>query len=89
MNQLATIQAVNTRGPLRILQIIFTVLALLSFALGSVLLSLVWFSVGTTTTGKDVGAAMEGRTFAFILLWPATMLAVWIFSTLVLLLAKH
>jgi hypothetical protein len=89
MNQLATFQAVNTRGPLRILQIIFTVLALLSFALGSVLLSLVWFGVGMTTTGKDVGAAMEGRVFVFILLWPATMLAVWIFSTLALLLAKR
>lgn len=89
MNQLATFQAVNTRGPVRNLHILFTVLALLSFALGSVLLSLVWFGVGMTTTGKDVGAAMEGRTFAFILLWPATMLAVWIFSTLALLLAKR
>ncbi len=89
MNQLATFQAVNTRGLLRILPKLFTVLALLSFALGSVLLSLVWFGVGMTTTGKDVGAAMEGRVFAFILLWPATMLAVWIFSTLALLLAKR
>ena len=70
-------------------QIIFTVLALLSFALGSVLLSLVWFGIGVTTTGKDFGAATEGRAFAFILLWPATMLAVWIFSTLVLILAKR
>lgn len=89
MNQLATFQAVNTRGLLRNLHILFTVLALLSFALGSVLLSLVWFGVGMTTTGKDVSAAIEGRAFAFILLWPATMLAVWIFSTLALLLAKR
>jgi hypothetical protein len=42
-----------------------------------------------TTTGKDVGAATDGRAFAFILLWPATMLAVWIFSTLALILAKR
>jgi hypothetical protein len=74
---------------LRIGQIFFTVLALLSFALGSVLLSLVWFGVGVTTTGKDFGAAMEGRAFAFMLLWPATMLAVWIFSTLALVLSKR
>ena len=89
MSQPITFQAANNRSPLRIGQIIFTVLALLSFALGSVLLSLVWFGVGVTTTGKDFGAAMEGRTFAFILLWPATMLAVWIFSTLALVLAKR
>ena len=89
MNQLATSQPVNNRDPLRILQIIFTVLTLLSFALGSVLLSLVWFGVGMTTTGKDFGAEMEGRAFAFILLWPATMLAVWIFSTLALVVSKR
>ena len=89
MNQLATSQAVNNRDPLRILQIIFTVLTLLSFALGSVLLSLVWFGVGMTTTGKDFGAEMEGRAFAFIFLWPATMLAVWIFSTLALVVSKR
>ena len=89
MSQPITFQATNNRSPLRIGQIIFTVLALLSFALGSVLLSLVWFGVGVTTTGKDFGAATEGRAFAFILLWPATMLAVWIFSTLALILAKR
>src|SRR2546421_4621307 len=89
MNQSATFQAVNTRGLLRNLPKLFTFLALLSFALGSILLSLVWFGVGMTTTGKDIGAAIEGRAFAFIFLWPATMLAVWIFSTLALLLAKR
>src|SRR2546421_1380322 len=89
MSQPVTFQAANNRSPLRIGQILFTVLAFLSFALGSVLLSLVWFGVGVTTIGKDVGTAMEGRTFAFMLLWPATMLAVWIFSTLALVLAKR
>ncbi len=89
MSQPFTFQAANNRSPLRIGQLIFTVLALLSFALGSVLLSLVWFGVGITTTGKDFGADMEVRTFAFIFLWPATMLAVWIFSTLALVLAKR
>ena len=89
MSQPFTLQAANNRSPLRIGQITFTVLALIEFALGSILLSLVWFGVGVTTTGKDFGAAMEGRAFAFILLWPATMLAVWIFSTLALVLAKR
>jgi hypothetical protein len=89
MSQPFTFQAANNRSPLRIGQLLFTVLALLSFALGSVLLSLVWFGVGITTTGKDVGANIEVRTFAFILLWPTTMLAVWIFSTLALVLAKR
>ena len=89
MNQPFTFQAANKRSPLRIGQLLFTVLALLAFACGSLLLSLVWLGVGVTTTGKDVGAATEGRAFAFILLWPATMLAVWIFSTLALILAKR
>ena len=89
MNQPFTFQAANKRSPLRIGQILFTALALLAFACGSLLLSLVWLGVGVTTTGKDVGAATDGRAFAFILLWPATMLAVWIFSTLALILAKR
>lgn len=89
MSQPITFQAANNRSPLRIGQLLFTTLALLAFALGSVLLSLVWFGVGITTTGKDFGVVMEGRTFAFILLWPATMLAVWIFSSLAMVLAKR
>ncbi len=89
MSQPFTFQAANNRSPLRIGQIIFTALALLAFACGSVLLSLVWFGVGMTTTGKDLGAAMEGRTFAFILVWPVTILVVWVCSTLALLLGKR
>src|SRR5207248_3148237 len=80
MSQPFTFQAANNRSLLRIGQILFTVLAFLSFALGSVLLSLVWFGVGVTTTGKDFGADMEVRTFVFIVIWPAIMLAVWILS---------
>ena len=89
MSQPFTFLAANNRSPLRIGQITFSVLALLAFALGSVLLSLVWFGVGVTTTGKDVYAYAEIRTFVFIVIWPTTMLAVWIFSTLALLLAKR
>ena len=67
MSQPFTFQAANNRSPLRIGQIVFTTLALLAFACGSVLLSLLWFGVGMTTTGKDLGAAMEGRTFAILM----------------------
>jgi hypothetical protein len=42
-----------------------------------------------TTIGKDVSAAMEGRAFAFLLLWPVPMLVVWVCSTVALLLAKR
>lgn len=91
MSQPFTFQAANNHRPLRIGQITFTVLAILALALGSVLLSLVWFGVGVsvTTTGKDVSAYAEIRGFVFIVIWPATMLAVWVFSTLALLLAKR
>ena len=84
-----TTMAANNRSPLRIGQHIFTALALLAFALGSVLLSLVWFGVCVTTTGKDVYADAEIRGFVFIGIWPATILAVLIFSTLALVLAKR
>src|SRR6266700_7358040 len=89
MSQPFTFQAANNRNPLRAAQLLLPVLALLSFAVGSMLLSLVWFGVGVTIPGKLPGAEIEVRAFAFILLWPVTMLAVWIFSTLALLLAKR
>jgi hypothetical protein len=89
MSQPYTFKAVKKRSPLRRGQITFTFLALLALALGSILLSLVWFGVGVTTSGKDFYADAELRGFVFIVIWPATMLAVWIFSTLALLLAKR
>jgi hypothetical protein len=89
MSQPITIKAANNLSPLRIGQITFTILALLAFALGSVLLSLVWFGAGVTTTGKEIYADTEARAFVFIVIWPATMLAVWIFSTLALVMAKR
>ena len=89
MSQPFIFQAANNRSSVRTGQLLFTVLALLAFALGSLLLSLVWFGVGVTTTGKDFYADAEVRTFVFIVIWPATMLAVWIFSTLALVLAKR
>ena len=89
MSQPITIKAANNRSPMRIGQFTFTILALLAFALGSVLLSLVWFGAGVTTTGKEIYADAEARAFVFIVIWPATMLAVWIFSTLALVMAKR
>ena len=89
MSQPFTFQAVNNRNPLRAGQILFTILALVAFALGSLLLSLLWFGVGVTITGKVPGAEPELRGFVFIIVWPVTMLAVWVMSTVALLLRKR
>ena len=89
MSQPFTFQAVNNRNPLRIGQVLCTVLALLAFALGSLLLSLLWFGVGVTVTGKVPGAEPELRGFVFIIVWSVTMLAVWVCSTIALLLGKR
>ncbi len=89
MSQPFTFQAVNNRNPLRIGQVLCTVLALVAFALGSLLLSLCWFGVGVTVTGKVPGAEPELRGFVFIIVWSVTMLAVWVCSTIALLLGKR
>ena len=89
MSQSFTFQAVNNRNPLRIGQVLCTVLALVAFALGSLLLSLCWFGVGVTVTGKVPGAEPELRGFVFIIVWSVTMLAVWVCSTIALLLGKR
>jgi hypothetical protein len=90
MSQPFTFQAANNRNPVRTGQLLFTVLALLAFALGSLILSLVWFGAGVTIpAGKLPGAEPETRAFLFIIVWPVTMLVVWICSTIALLLAKR
>lgn len=89
MSQPFTIRAANNSSPLYKGQLLFTVLALLAFAVGSLLLSLGWFGGGITTTGKIPGTEPEIRGFLFIMVWPATMLVVWICSTIALLLAKR
>ena len=89
MSQPFTIRAVNNRNPLYKGQLLFTVLAVVAFALGALLLSLGWFGVGITSTGKVPGAEPEIRGFLFIMVWPVTMLVVWICSTIALLLAKR
>jgi hypothetical protein len=89
MSQPVTFQAANTRSPRRTGQILFTILALLALAGGSLLLSLGWFGVGVTSTGKLPDAIPEARGFLMILVWPLTMLVVWVCSTIALLLAKR
>ena len=84
MSQPFTFQAANNRNPVRAGQLLFTVLALLAFALGSLLLSIVWFGAGVAP-----GLEPEARGLLFIMVWPVTMLVVWICSTIALLLAKR
>src|SRR5437764_9200896 len=82
MSQPFTFQAANNRSPVRTTQLIFTVLALLAFALGSLLLILVWFGAGVTIPAdKLLDAQPEIRAFVFIIAWPVTLLVVWICST--------
>ena len=84
MSQPFTFRAANYRSSSRNGQMLFTVLALVAFAVGSLLLSLAWFGVGVTP-----GLEAEARGLAFIIVWPVTMLVVWICSTIALLLAKR
>jgi hypothetical protein len=86
MSQPYTFQTATNRRPGRTKHILFTVLALLAFAGGSLLLSLGWFGVGG---GVAPGAEPEARAFLFIFLWPVTMLIVWICSIIATLLAKR
>ncbi len=84
MSQPFTFQVANNRSPIRTAQLLFTVLALLAFAVGSLLLSLVWFRV-TSAPGLEA----EARGLLFIIVWPVTMLVVWVCSTIALLLGKR
>jgi cytochrome bd-type quinol oxidase subunit 2 len=84
MSQPFPYQAANNRRSSRIGQLLFTVLALLALALGSLLLSLAWFGVGVTP-----GLEAEARGMAVIIVWPVTMLVVWICSTIASLLGKR
>jgi hypothetical protein len=93
MNQVIPTTAVDATHditqPWRSLQWAFTILALLAFAGGSLLLSLGWLGIGLHTTGKVVGAEEEARAFLMILILPITMLSVWICSTIALLVARR
>ena len=83
MSQPGTFQAVNNRHSSRIGQFLFTFLAVVACALGSLLLSLAWFGVGVTP-----GLEAEARGMAVIIVWPVTMLVVWICSSVASLLGE-
>lgn len=92
MNYIPTSLATHNRSPLRTLQVIFTVLACVSLAIGSVLLSIIWlgngsFSLFGIITGTVVG--LEGKFFATIFLLLPTLFVVWLLSTVALLIAKR
>lgn len=90
MSQPITLQADNHRNSKRTGQVFFTILALVAFILGALLLSIIWFAAeNATPVGKSVSAIPEARALFFIVVWPATMLVVWICSTIALLLGKR
>jgi len=92
MNPITTSRTINNRGTLHILQTIFTVLALVSLAIGSVILSVVWlgngsFSLFGIITGTGIGP--EGKFFTTIFLLLPTLFFVWLLSTVALLIARR
>ncbi len=84
MNQIATPQLEKNRGPLRVLQVVFTLLAFFFLVLGSVLMSLTWLGIGEPSTSGN-----ELRFIAVIVYLAATLFIVWLLSTIALLLARQ
>ena len=68
------------RRPSHRLQGIFIILALFSLAARSVLLMLTSLGIGIS----DPRMAGEARAFAFLIVWPVTTLAVWLFGGIAL-----
>jgi hypothetical protein len=92
MNHTPTSPATHNRSPLRILQVIFTVLACVSLVIGSVLLSIIWLGNGSFSLfGIIMGTAvdLEGKFFATIFLLLPTLFVVWLLSTVALLIVKR
>lgn len=92
MNQITTSQVEKRRGPLRILQVIFTWLAFMFLVLGSVSIGLTWVGSGNINWPGVVvvtTSGYEGRFIGVILFIMATLFIVWLLSTIALLLAKQ
>jgi hypothetical protein len=90
MSQSLPLKATTHRSPLRNGPVLFTILALLAFALGALLLIFLWFAAGSAhPVDKFSDAAASARGLLFIIVWPVTMLVVWICSIMALLLAKR
>lgn len=82
-------QAEKQRNFIRIGAQVFAILALLAFVLGSFQLCIGWFGVGMSTAGTFGGQVTLARNFLFSVVWPITMLVVWVCSLTALLLAKR
>ena len=92
MNHIPTSPATHNQSPLRILQVIFTVLACVSLAIGSVLLSIIWLGNGSFSLFGIImgtGIGLEGKFVATIFLLLPTLFVVWLLSTVALLIAKR
>lgn len=90
MSQPITLRADNHRNFMRTGQVLFTILSIVAFALGALLLIIIWFyTENATPVGKSISAIPDARGWLFIFVWPATMLVVWICSTIALLLGKR
>jgi len=92
MSQPSIFPAVTNRSPFRILPLIFTILACVSLAFSSLILSLLWLGDGNlnllgiiTATNLD----LEGKFLATIFFSLPTLLLVGLFSTIALLIARR
>lgn len=93
MNQITTSQVEKRRGPLRILQVIFTWLAFMFLVLGSAIIGLTWVGSGNISLFGIVGVTTSGgfeiQFIAVVLYSVATLFIVWLLSTIALLLARQ
>jgi hypothetical protein len=92
MSQPSLFPAVNPRSPLPILPLLFTILACVSLAVGSLILSLVWLGDGSLNLFGIItapGASLEGKFLSTIFLSIPTLLVAGLLSTIALLLARR
>lgn len=93
MNQITTFQREKKRGPLRILQVIFTWLAFMFIVLGSVIIGFTWVGSGNISlfgiAGVTISGGYEIKFIAVIVYAVATLFIVWLLSTIALLLARQ
>ena len=92
MSQPSIYPAVNPRSPLPTLPLLFTILACVSLAVGSLILSFVWLGDGSLNLFGIItvtGGGLEAKFFATIFLSIPTLLVVGLLSTIALLLARR
>ena len=92
MNQITTSRIDRGMGPLRVLQVIFTFLAFIFLAIGSVIMSLTWVGSGNVSLFgivTETGSVSEGRFLGVVINSVATLFFVWLLITIALLLARQ